>query len=159
MFSIVGARERPACGHDALQFGEALIRVAPVIPPSQPRTSRPGLLVPQFYLDLTTERAGSPTFLGVLKFDSVEAGRGGSIKIPTGRTLTGVTAGRPVSPRLQPLPTRRVAGATLPAGARSLGAGELWNGRLDLPAAVNSPAGARSRPRVLRFPGSVADAS
>lgn len=45
------------------------------------------------------------------------------------------------------------------AGARTRGAGELGNGRLDLPAAVNSAAGARSRPRVLRSPGSVADAS
>lgn len=41
----------------------------------------------------------------------------------------------------------------------ALGAEELRNGWLDLPASVNSPAGARARPRVLRFPGSVADAS
>lgn len=53
----------------------------------------------------------------------------------------------------------RVARATLPAARAAPGAGELGNERLDLPAAGNSPAGARSRPRVLRFPGSVADAS
>lgn len=39
------------------------------------------------------------------------------------------------------------------------GAGDVGSGWLDLPAAGTSPAGARSRPRVLRFPGSVADAS
>lgn len=41
----------------------------------------------------------------------------------------------------------------------AVGAGELGNRRPDLPAAVNLPAGARSRPCVLRFPGCVADAS